>query len=706
MANLTIAVFLQTILATFAFAVFLVPPGYLLAEASNLFGARTSSAAEKLLLGVVLSFAVTPILSVLLTRVFSYAVTLSVFVLLACIATFVFARQFRSPARTIFPLRRNTLLFLAALFTLFLLVQLSLVDVQVGHRLYISYTSFDQSIRVPLIEAAARTGVPPLNPFYAIGYIPRLRYFYYWYVVCALPMRLLGISAKACFNASAFWSGVGLFSIIPLFLKHLLHETDNLRRKSVIGVALLGVTGLDLIPYIAQSMPPHVATPDMEWWDPNQVTSWVGSMLWVPHHVASLVACMAGMLLFSQIEEESPPGQRFWLAIFCGMAFASAAGLSVYVTLTFALFVIYWTLDTLARKHFRAFLAYLAAGVVTLLLSWPYLLDLYPRNFSAASSAESAPRIAYFGLREGPAIVDPLRHLHLHNPVLMELAKLPALLITYMLEFGFFAVIMFLAMRRDMAGSKPLSRQRRMVWTMFAVCLLAMTVLRSDTTGFNDLGFRGILVVQFVLLILAAPLLYDYFRVQAFAASRPRVSWTGLSLLFTLILGVSGAAYQLLALRFYAPLAEAGRVTRDETFLGVQGFGERTYWIRDGFARLDKLTNSDVHVQYNPGREQIVIAHLYSTRQAAMGDSYCESNFGGDLQQCRKAVPSIFMIFNNPEALRAQNLDVICDKYHLNVLVANDVDPVWSTPGSWVWSRPTLVSNPYFRAVRCGNASR
>jgi hypothetical protein len=199
------------------------------------------------------------------------------------------------------------------------------------------------------------------------------------------------------------------------------------------------------------------------------------------------------MLLFSQIEEESPPGQRFWLAIFCGMAFASAAGLSVYVTLTFALFVIYWTLDTLARKHFRAFLAYLAAGVVTLLLSWPYLLDLYPRNFSAASSAESAPRIAYFGLREGPAIVDPLRHLHLHNPVLMELAKLPALLITYMLEFGFFAVIMFLAMRRDMAGSKPLSRQRRMVWTMFAVCLLAMTVLRSDTTGFNDLGFRWLL---------------------------------------------------------------------------------------------------------------------------------------------------------------------------------------------------------------------
>ena len=126
----------------------------------------------------------------------------------------------------------------------FLMVQFSLADLQIGHRLYVNYVAYDHSVRVPFVEAAARTGVPPLNPFYGLGKIPVLRYFYYWYVVCALPMRLFGLSAKACLDASVFWSGLGLASIIPLFLKYVLGETDNLRSKSVIGIALLTVTGL------------------------------------------------------------------------------------------------------------------------------------------------------------------------------------------------------------------------------------------------------------------------------------------------------------------------------------------------------------------------------------------------------------------------------------------------------------------------------
>ena len=158
----------------------------------------------------------------------------------------------------------------------FVVVQLSLADLQIGHRLYVSYVAFDHSVRLPLVEAAARTGVPPRNPFYSVGKAPVLRYFYYWYVVCALPIRLFGLSAKGCLNASVFWSGIGLASTIPLFLKYVIGVRENLRNKSVIGIALLTITGLDLIPCAATVFYYHGLSADMEWWNPNQVTVLAG----------------------------------------------------------------------------------------------------------------------------------------------------------------------------------------------------------------------------------------------------------------------------------------------------------------------------------------------------------------------------------------------------------------------------------------------
>ena len=86
MQNFTVADLVQTTLASFAFALFLLPSGYLLVLASNAFCFRSRSAAEKILFSVTFSIAATPILAVLLTRFFSYKVTLAVFLLLAVIS--------------------------------------------------------------------------------------------------------------------------------------------------------------------------------------------------------------------------------------------------------------------------------------------------------------------------------------------------------------------------------------------------------------------------------------------------------------------------------------------------------------------------------------------------------------------------------------------------------------------------------------------
>jgi len=705
MQNFTIADLVQTKLATLALALFLLPPGYLLGLASNAFGMRSRSAAEKILFSAAYSVAITPILAVLVTRLSSYVVTIAFFLVMAVISIATLVRKLPLPAGFLSRVHRSTWILLGMMLAWFILVQLSLADLQAGHRLYVNYVAYDHSVRVPFVEAAARTGVPPLNPFYGLGEAPVLRYFYYWYVLCALPMRLFGLSAKACLSASVFWSGVGLASIIPLFLKYVLGETENLRKKSVIGIALLIVTGLDILPCAYIGLRFHLWLGDMEWWDPNQVSSWLGSLLWVPHHVASLTACMAGLLIISAIDESSSPAQRVWAAVISGLAFASAAGLSVYVTFTFAIFAIFWFLQLLVEKKFKTFTTLAAAGVLSLLLSWPYLTDLLSKRGGAAGTGE---RFAFFALRDFPAALRIFENMGMNNPVLLNLLKVPVLLVVYFVEFGFFALVMWLCLRKDAKSSARLSRQRRMMWMMFIVCLVTMSVLQSDSSGSNDLGFRGMLVVQFVLVLWAAPIVYDVFSrsSSAVATDIGAGRWIKASLIFTLVLGVAGTACQLLALRFYPPLADAGKITRSESFLGSPGFAKRTYWLRQGFDQLNVLTPSAAVVQYNPTGTETLIAHLYSTRQAAMGDQECGSPFGGDLQKCKQMYPYVAAIFNSPKAIRDWSLDRLCDEFHINVLVATDVDPAWQDRYGWVWIKPALFVNPSMRAINCGTVAR
>ncbi len=695
MQNFTVADLLQTTLATLAFALFLLPTGYLLCIAGNLFGVRRSSVSEQVLFSTAFSVATTPIVAVLFTRMFSYQFTLAVFLLLAVISVLLFLRRW--PSRTgSSGIQRSTLCLLAVLLLWFLVVLFSLTDIQVGQRLYLNFVAYDHSLRVPLVEAASRNGVPPLNPFYGLGGAPVLRYYYYWYVVCALPMQLFGLGARACLNASIFWSGVGIASLVPLFLKHFLAETANLRRKSVIGVALLAVTGLDLMPYTVVVIKFHLFLGDMEWWDVNQVTSWIGSLLWVPHHVAALTACMAGLLVLSATAETSSAGERARAAAVAGIAFASAAGLSIYVTFTFALFAVMWSLLLLVQGKTKSLLTYVSAGALSLVLSWPFLGDLLSKSAGSSAVAGPGERFAMFAIRDLPLVVGLFRKLGFHSHLLLEVLKVPTLLVVYLLEFGVFLLVAVLCFRRDVRVWASLSAQRRMAWVMFATCLLAMSILRSDATLANDLGLRGMLVVQFILLIWSAPVVDEIFFTNG------STSIIKVLAIIMLVLGAAGTLYQVAALRCYAPIIDHGKLERCEDFLGAPGFAERTFYLRDGLSRLRASTSSSTVVQYNPIGQEVLMVHLYSARQAVMGNEECGNAFGGDALKCSKVFPYVASIFNAPAVVRNWNLNAICDRLHINILVATDMDPAWQDRDGWVWSRPSLLANPAMRAIPCG----
>src|ERR1700692_1386542 len=126
----------------------------------------------------------------------------------------------------------------------------------------------------------------------------------------------------------------------------------------------------------------------MEGGDTDQVTSWTDSLLWVPHHVAATSACMVGFVFLWHAGRplEHTRRQRVLLATLAAMGFPSAAGLSVYVTFAFALFLFAAALFWLVTRRFNTVGLYIAVGMLVLLLSAGYLHDLRATGTPAAET--------------------------------------------------------------------------------------------------------------------------------------------------------------------------------------------------------------------------------------------------------------------------------------------------------------------------------
>src|SRR5262249_7785016 len=140
--------------------------------------------------------------------------------------------------------------------------------------------------------------VPPANPYFYPGHFVPLRYHYFWLIPCALTELLGGslVSARQANIGGTLWSGLGLIALVPLYLR-FVHPAGakDIYRRSLIGVSLLAVTGLDVIPNLFFDAF-HFPLPDPEWWN-NQISAWATTLLWVPHNTAALIAGLAAVLI-------------------------------------------------------------------------------------------------------------------------------------------------------------------------------------------------------------------------------------------------------------------------------------------------------------------------------------------------------------------------------------------------------------------------
>jgi len=397
--------------------------------------------------------------------------------------------------------------------------------------------------------------------------------------------------------------------------------------RSWIAIVLLTVTGIDLLLTIFQ-LPPNTL----------HLQAMLHAALAQPHYICAIIACFTGFLLLR--ESHSP--------VIAALCFATAVGAGSFVALVFAAFLATWLLWKRSR-------ALAIAGVLTVLFSLPYLQTLR----GPSQNVESQPLVSPTVLAFSAAQLSPM----------LNFILLP---VNYFLEFGLFAIGSF---RRK---PKPI------FVVMAAVSIVICTFLKSGATPNNDLGWRGLLVAQFALLILAS----DHRPTRVYKA--------------LLVLGLLGTTYDLLLNRLFPILADLHQGQKPVWMAADQLLGKRTLANRDAYNWLQHHSSQTTTIAQNPNVSSVdIFSGLYADRRILAGDSTCTIGFGGTASECAPLESRLAQLF-----MGQADFPQTCSALAADFYTVKDTDAVWHQSKSWAWTQQPLFANQFVRIFECPRSNR
>jgi len=681
-----------SLIAVGLFPLFVLVPGYAIAWLLGLFEFRRRTNAFRIALSIPLSIAICPIVTYLTGRFGSMNAVWAFYAAAAICFLTVAARQLRKGIPRGFGIRKEMRIFVVISVAWLAVALFSLIDIQIGDRLYYPVSALDSSIRVEFIHSIGATGIPPQNPFYLAGPPANLRYHYFWLMMCSLVERagMGAVTPRQALIGGTFWCGIALMALVALYLRlFAAGDPARFRRRALTGILLLGITGLDIIPTLllvflyARGLMGFVL-PSVEWW--NEHVDWfVYSTLWAPHALASMLACFTGFLLLWKAGAATRWSGVLRYSPLAALALASSIGASIYVSFVFASFLMVWTVVTVWKKWRWETAALVSAGFGCIALILPYLKDLQgpasggaPLQFTvrAFSLADMIP--VWHGLTPGWRLI---------------LVNGPLIPLNYLMELGFFFLAGLVTLRKFRKRGGSLSREELACAVMAAVSILICTFLRSSVIGCNDLGWRGFLIAEFVLLLWAVDVLAD----AKLPISERRL------LTVCIVLGVSGTIYDLAITRFYPVLADSGVMPPLDWMSPDRQFGKRTYASRYAYRWARAQVSPTAAIQFNPKVVfQDTPAMLYSDRRFVASDMGCNASFGGDPALC---APVASRLRNFYAAGGDSATKDICQSIPVQLLIAKDTDPVWADDNSWVWTETPIFANRFIRLFGCPRAA-
>jgi hypothetical protein len=714
--NLSERQLLESMLALPAFLPAMSCTGYAAAWLTNLHGFRQRSLVERAFWSVPLSLAVSTIASVLIGRFLSLTAVVVFFLACTLLCVAILVQEWRQLRRSgarwkigWHPLGGKALACAAIWVAIALL---SLVDIQHGQQLFANVAMVDQSFRVNWTESILRTGIPPANPLYFLSHSAPMRNYYFWYVLCAATAQLSHLPVRAVMAASSVWSGLGLIALSGLYLKHLLCVGSRLRGQLLLLIQLFLVSGLDICIITFNLFFLHEAPPaDLDLWSESPVFGWLNTLLWAPHHVAGLVCCMFAFLTIwmgGRMGERKPASGIALVAL----ALASSFGLSIYVTFAFFLIMAVWSLWQILLVHTaRRALMLAAGGAGAALLLIPYLGEL-----SHTSSGMQGGGRAPFGFAvrqmippDGLLTSGIFGHLEVTHPLAaLNLAKLILLVPGYTIELGFFLAVLLIYLIPAWRGRVPLSSAQYTLVFIATTTIPLISLIRSEVLHFNDFGFRGALILQFCLLLLASEVVTSWKMTNRNRTGTPSCiglpnvpRWLRSVAALALVLGVASTVSQALWARFVTSLAEWQMSGADP--LRVRSFSHNAYISSIGYGHLNTTIPQDAVVQFNPkntepfwvAADQLGVAH----QTTISGDQpWCGSELGGDPSGCIAMASAIDGLYQGQTAEQAR---ATCRTYGIQYLIARIYDPAWNNRSSWVWTLSPVVADNEFRALDC-----
>ncbi len=472
--------------------------------------------------------------------------------------------------------------------------------------------------------------------------------------------------ARAAVMAGTIWTGVVLLATIFICSRYFDHGKRPLRQLIKISFFLLPVGNIYIIPaipYLIAAWIKRYPLGSINWWSYDNIVQPLIAMLWVPQHIASLIAGLLASICILELSNEQKSSRIAWLIILTGTAMSSCIGCSIYVAAGFIFTWFAWTILLLLKRKREIFYMFLAC-LIGLFLSLPFLLELrqgHPGSLPLIFAIRRFDWLEVFLPTTAPIALRSTLHF----------ALLP---VSYLLGFGALFVTTLIYLRKNSWRKMPPKEMFLMI--MFIVSILLGTFIRSNIRA-NDFGWRVLLIGQFVAIIWSARIIYDIYT-----NNRKKQFLVGL-LNSLFLLGIISIGVDCVLCRT----------------IGLLFDGKQNYQMRSIYNYLNRVISRQSIIQHNPVAsfwELEPFFALYSRHQVVASDDTSGRVMQPYKQEYVIVSRKVKDLFEN---IPDKEATAICRQYQISILIVKSSDPDWHDKSAWLWKYPIIAKDSDVAAI-------